>query len=60
LRLLDAGFSLNEVGRTLRVASSPVMRWRDVRKTGGEEALKVQFSPGRPAPLTSRQSLKIE
>ncbi len=59
LRLLDEGFSLNEVGRILDLAPSSVMRWRDARKSGGEEALKVQFSPGRPATLTSRQRRKI-
>ena len=59
LRLLDEGFSLNEVGRILDAAPSSVMRWRDARKSGGEQALKVQFSPGRPATLTNRQRRKI-
>lgn len=59
LRLLDEGFSLNEVGRILDVAASSVMRWRDARKRGGEQALKVQFSPGRPATLRNRQRRKI-
>ena len=59
LRLLDQGFSLNQIGRLLDVAPSSVMRWRDARTSGGEEALKVQFSPGRPAMLTPRQRRKI-
>jgi transposase len=59
LRLLDEGFSLNEVGRMLGMAPSSVMRWRDARDRGGEEALKVRFSPGRPRTLTNRQRKKI-
>lgn len=59
LRLLDEGFSLNEVGRMLGSAPSSVMRWRDVHDSGGEEALKVRFSPGRPRALTNRQRKKI-
>jgi transposase len=59
LRLLDEGFSLNEVGRMLGSAPSSVMRWRDAHNSGGEEALKVRFSPGRPRALTNRQRKKI-
>lgn len=59
LRLLDEGFSLNEVGRMLETAPSSVMRWRDARNSGGEEALKVRFSPGRPRTLTDRQRKRI-
>ena len=59
LRLLDEGFSLNEVGRMLGASASSVMRWRDAVESGGEEALKVRFSPGRPASLTERQRRKI-
>jgi transposase len=59
LRLLDEGFSLNEVGRMLETAPSSVMRWRNARDSGGEEALKVRFSPGRPRTLTDRQRRKI-
>lgn len=59
LRLLDQGFSLNEVGRMLDIAPSSVMRWRDARRKGGEKALKVRFSTGRPAALTNRQRRKI-
>jgi transposase len=59
LRLLDEGFSLNEVGRMLGSAPSSVMRWRDAHNSGGEEALKVRFSPGRPRALTNRQRKKV-
>ena len=59
LRLLDEGFSLNEVGRMLGAAPSSVMRWRDAAESGGDEALQVRFSPGRPAALTSTQRKKI-
>ena len=59
LRLLDEGFSLNEVGRMLGAAPSSVMRWRDAAESGGEEALQVRFSLGRPPALTSRQRKKI-
>ena len=59
LRLLGEGFSLNEVGRILDVAPSSVMRWRDARESGREQAPKVQFSPGRPATLSDRQRRKI-
>jgi transposase len=59
LRLLDEGFSLNEVGRMLGMAASSVMRWRDARESGGDEALQVRFSPGRPRALKDRQRRKI-
>ena len=59
LRLLDEGFSLNEIGRMLGAAPSSVMRWRDAADSGGEEALQVRFSPGRPAALTRSQRKKI-
>lgn len=55
LRLLDQGYSLNEVGRMIDSAPSSVMRWRDARDRGREKALKVRFSPGRPAKLTNAQ-----
>ncbi|EQD74565.1 IS630 family transposase [mine drainage metagenome] len=43
----------------LGIAPSSVMRWRDVLKRGGNEALKVRFSPGRPRTLSHRQRKKI-
>ena len=54
LRLLDQGRSLNEVSRLLECAPSSVMRWRDARDAGGEAALRVRFSPGRPRKLSAR------
>ena len=51
LALLDAGHSLNEVGRQIGCNPSSVMRWRDTRRRGGVEALHVRFSPGRPLKL---------
>ena len=48
LTLLDRGCSLNEVGRRVGCAAVSVMRWRDARRRGGAQALKVRFSPGRP------------
>ena len=48
LALLDAGHSLNEVGRRVGCNASSVMRWRNSRRRGGAQALKVRFSPGRP------------
>jgi transposase len=48
LALLDEGYSLNEVGRRIGCNASSVMRWRDARRQGGDEALQVRFSPGRP------------
>jgi transposase len=59
LRLLDEGYSLNEVGRMIGSAPSSVMRWRDAVHSGGEEALKVRFSPGRPPALTGAQRKQI-
>lgn len=60
LALLDEGHSLNEVGRMLGCAPSSVMRWRDARQRGGEDSLKVRFSPGRPPRLTEKQKRKLE
>ena len=55
LALLDEGLSLNEVGRRIGCAPSSVMRWRDARRRGGQKALKVRFSPGRPKKLSALQ-----
>jgi transposase len=59
LRLLEEGYSLNEVGRMIGSAPSSVMRWRDALHSGGEEALKVRFSPGRPPALTAAQRKQV-
>jgi transposase len=52
LTLLDEGLSLNAVGRRIGCAPSSVMHWRDMRRRGGEKALKVRSSPGRPHKLS--------
>ena len=59
LRLLDEGYSLNEVGRMVESAPSSVMRWRDARKRDGGAALRVRFSCGRAATLTAIQRQRI-
>ena len=59
LALLDAGHSLNEVGRRIGCNASSVMRWRDVRRRGGTKALKVRFSSGRPWKLNAAQRKRL-
>jgi transposase len=60
LELLDEGRSLNEVGRLLNCAPSSVMRWRDARQSGGDDALKVKTASGRPPKLTEKQKRALE
>lgn len=59
LRLLEEGYSLNEVGGMVGCAPSSVMRWRDALQAGGEDALKVRCSSGRPATLTAAQRQRV-
>lgn len=59
LELLDEGLSLNEVGRRIGCAPSSVMRWREKRRRGGQRALKVRFSPGRPPKLSAEQRRRL-
>ena len=59
LALLDAGHSLNEVGRRVGCNASSVMRWRDARRRGGAKALRVRFSPGRPWKLNAPQRRRL-
>jgi transposase len=59
LALLDEGRSLNEVGRRIGCAPSSVMRWREARRQGGQEALKVRFSPGRPPKLSTLKAREL-
>jgi transposase len=59
LALLDEGLSLNEVGRRIGCAPSSVMHWRDARRRGGQKALKVRVSPGRPKKLSTSQSSSL-
>ncbi len=59
LRLLDEGYTLGEVGRLTGCAASSVMRWRDARTRGGDQALKVRPAPGRPPALSRAQRQRI-
>ncbi len=59
LALLDAGYSLNEVGRRIGCNPSSVMRWRDARKRKGAKGLEVRFSPGRPPRLARKQRARL-
>ena len=59
LALLDAGESLNEVGRRIGCNASSVMRWRDARRRGGAKALRVRLSPGRPLKLDRAQRRRL-
>jgi transposase len=59
LQLLEKGYSLNQVGRIIGSAPSSVMRWRETLQAGGEEALKVRFSPGRPPSLSATERAKL-
>lgn len=52
MALLDCGYSLQEVGRRVGCSASSVMRWRNVRRRGSQDALRVRFSPGRPLKLS--------
>ena len=58
-RLLDEGYSLGEVGRMSGCAASSVMRWRDTRQRGGDQALKVRATPGRPPSLSEAQRQRV-
>jgi transposase len=43
----------------LACAASSVMRWRNARARGGQKALRVRFSPGRPPRLTTAQKRRL-
>lgn len=59
LALVDAGCTLNEAARRIGCGASSVMRWFHARRRGGEEALRVRFSSGRPPRLTPRQKRRL-
>jgi transposase len=59
LALLDAGYSLNEVGRRIGCAAVSVMRWRDARRRRGDRAFEVRFSPGRPGKLGESERKRL-
>lgn len=60
LELLDEGRSLNEVAKLIDCAPSSVMRWRNAREAGGDDALKVKIASGRPPKLTEKQRRTLE
>jgi transposase len=59
LALLDSGYSLNGVGRRVGCAAVSVMRCRDARRRGGEQALEVRYSPGRPLKLDAARRKRL-
>ena len=59
LALLDSGYSLNEVGRRIGCHASSVMRWRNARRRGGAQALRVRCSPGRPLKLDQAKRKRL-
>lgn len=59
LALLDAGYSLNEVGRRVGCAAVSVMRWRNARRRKGDGVFEVRFSPGRPWKLGQRERKRL-
>lgn len=59
MRLLSEGRSLREVARMVGCEASSVMRWRDAKAKGGEAALRVRRSPGRPRRLTEAQRRRL-
>src|ERR1700737_1625269 len=59
LTLLDSGHSAKQVGRLIGCNASSVMRWRDARRRGGAQALRVRFSPGRPLKLDQAERKRL-
>lgn len=55
LSLVDKGYSLTRAARIVGCEPSSVKRWRDARRSGGDDALRVRFSPGRPPRLSPKQ-----
>jgi transposase len=55
MQLLDEGRSLNDVADVIGCHASSVMRWRDRRREGGKEGLKVRRASGRPRKLSDEQ-----
>jgi len=59
LALVDSGCTLNEAARRIGCSPSSVMHWFNARRRGGEQALRVRFSPGRPPKLSSRERQRL-
>src|SRR6266536_318107 len=59
LTLLSEGRSLREVARMVGCDASSVLRWRDAKAKGGDAALRVRRSPGRPRRLSEAQRRRL-
>lgn len=59
LTLLSDGRSLREVARIVGCDASSVMRWRNAKAKGGDAALRVRRSPGRPRKLSDSQRRRL-
>ena len=59
LALVDSGCSLNEAAWRIGCGASSVLRWYRTRRRGGEKALRVRFSPGRPSKLRPKQLQRL-
>jgi transposase len=57
--LLDEAHALHQVARQIGCNASSVMRWRNASRRGGEKALEVRFSPGRPPRLDAKQQKRL-
>ncbi len=59
MRWLDEDRSLHEVAGLIGCHASSVMRWRDARRRGGEEGLKVRRASGRPRKLSDERCARL-
>lgn len=59
LSFVDKGYSLTRAARLIGCEASSVKRWRDARRDGGDGALRVRFSPGRPPRLSPEQKARL-
>jgi len=60
LALLKSGFMPVEVARQVGVDRRSVRRWKAAARTGGEQALRAQPTPGRPPKLSARERERLE
>jgi transposase len=59
LAFVDSGCSLNEAAHRIGGGASSVMRRYHGRRRGGEQGLRVRFSPGRPHKLKASQEPRL-